>query len=86
MDKVQKLIRAGASIPTAVKEALSPMTLTEFADKHGLPRPAVSNAINGNISPSDDLVAALVAELGGDPDDWRQLIWQAAKPKVREIA
>lgn len=80
MDKVKKLVRAGASIPTAIKESLG-MSVVDFADKHDLPRAAVSNAINGNVRPSEPLVAALVAELGGTPDDWRLLLWEAARPE-----
>jgi plasmid maintenance system antidote protein VapI len=81
MDKVNSLIDGGARIPTAVKEALLPLTLTEFADKHELPRSAVSNAINGNVRATDEMVAALIQELGGTVDDWRNLLWKAGKPE-----
>jgi plasmid maintenance system antidote protein VapI len=79
MEKVKKLIEAGARIPTAIKESL-PVTLGAFADQHGLNEKAVSNAINGNVRPSDDLIAAFVRELGGTEAEWRELLWLAAKP------
>lgn len=79
MDKVKKLIDAGASIPTAIKESLG-MTINAFAERHSLPAKAVSNAINGNVRPTDALIAALVAELGGTAGEWRELLWLAAKP------
>lgn len=84
MDKVKTLVDGGARIPTAVKEALLPLTVTEFADKHSLPRSAVSNAINGNIRPTDEMVAALIKELGGTVDEWRLLLWKASKPEPAE--
>lgn len=83
MRKVKKLIDAGASIPTAIKEALAQNgydTIESFASAYRLPRPAFSNHINGNVRPSDETISALVAELGGTPDDWRELLWLAAKP------
>lgn len=80
MDKVNKLVEAGASVSTAIKEALLPMTVGEFSDKYDLPRPAVSNAINSRIRPTDELVNALVSEMGGEAHEWRMLLWKAAEP------
>lgn len=83
MEKVKKLVEAGASIPAAIKEGLAQAgcpTIADFAAKHGLVRASVANHINGTVRATDDTVAALVAELGGDPDDWRELLWLAAKP------
>lgn len=85
MEKVKKLVRAGASIPTAIKEALSQAGVTSvaaFAEKHGLARGSVANHINGTQRATDDTIAALVAELGGTADEWRELLWLAAKPSA----
>lgn len=81
MEKVKKLVRAGASIPTAIKECLG-RPVTTFADDHELPRAAVSNAINGNVKPSEPLIAALIEEMGGTEAEWRDLLWRAAKPEA----
>jgi plasmid maintenance system antidote protein VapI len=83
MEKVKKMVRAGSSIPTAIKEALSQAGCTSvaaFAEKHGLVRASVANHINGTVRATDDTIAALVEELGGTPDEWRELLWLAAKP------
>lgn len=80
MDKVKKLIRAGASIPTAIKESLG-MTVTDFADKHDLSRTAVAAAISGDRRASDAIIAALVSELGGTEQEWRVLLWESARPQ-----
>ncbi|HET8778008.1 MAG TPA: helix-turn-helix transcriptional regulator [Candidatus Limnocylindria bacterium] len=79
MDKVKALVEAGATIPAAIKTCLG-MPVGEFADKHGLPRPVVSDVINGNRRAPDAYIAALVAEIGGTPEEWRELLWQAARP------
>jgi plasmid maintenance system antidote protein VapI len=79
MEKVNNLISAGSTISGAIKEALG-KTVVQFADDHQLPRPAVSNAINGNVRASDAVVAALAKELGGTEDEWRELLWLAGKP------
>lgn len=79
MDKVKKLIEAGASVPTAIKESLG-MGVSDFADKHGLQRPVLSDVINGNRRAPDAYVDALVKDLGGTVDEWRELLWLAGKP------
>lgn len=76
MDKVKKLVEAGVSIPTAIKESLG-VPVSEFADKHGRPRPRISNVINGNLRPTDDDLRAFIAELGGTELEWRVLLLQA---------
>jgi plasmid maintenance system antidote protein VapI len=85
MEKVKKLVDAGSSIPTAIKEALSQVglpTVAAFAEKHDLARASVANHVNGTVKATDDTVAALVAELGGTTEEWRELLWLAAKPTV----
>jgi plasmid maintenance system antidote protein VapI len=84
MEKVEKLIEAGARLGIAIREALLTdrnLTVAGLADKYSLNEKAVSNAINGNIRASDGVVAALVAELGGTPDGWRMLLWKSSKPE-----
>lgn len=80
MNKVKRMMAAGVSLPTAVKEILSPMTLKDFAEKHGRSVTTISNVINGNVKPSDEDVAALIAEFGGEPHEWRMLLWEHMRP------
>lgn len=84
MDKVKSLIANGARTATAIREALfaNDLTVVAFADKYELPEKAVSNSINGNVRATDKLVAALAMELGGTADEWRLLLWEAAKPEI----
>jgi hypothetical protein len=84
MDQVKKLIRAGASIPTAVKEALALNGLPSvqaFANKHDLDRSRVASHFNGGARPDEGTLSALSLELGGTVDEWRELLWLAGKPK-----
>ena len=81
MDKVKRLVEAGASIPTAIKESLG-MTVSAFAEKYGFPQATVSEFINGSRRPSHAFLAALISELGGTEDEWRVLLWKAGKPEV----
>ena len=85
MDKVKKLIEAGSSITGAIKESLG-MTVTAFADSNGLAMGAVSDALSGARRPSAAIIAALVNHLGGTPDEWRMLLWEAARPDVASAA
>lgn len=81
MDKVKPMLDARVSLPTAIKEALSPMKIGEFAAKYRLHEKYVSNAINGNARVNDKLIAALMKELPGvDADAWRTRFWEAGKP------
>lgn len=80
MEKVKKLIEAGARVPVAIKEALAPVTIDQMADKYSVPRTALSTAINSNVKPSDEVINALVSELGGDSLEWRRLLWKAGEP------
>lgn len=79
MEKVKKLIEAGATIQGAIREAIG-IPITQFAEKYNLPRSSVHNHITGHVKASDATVNALVAELGGTPDEWRMLLWEAARP------
>lgn len=79
MEKVKKLVEAGAPIPSAIKTALG-MPLTTFADKYGRSRQNINDAINARRIATDADIDALVAELGGTRDEWRMLLWEAARP------
>ena len=79
MEKVKKMVRAGVSIPTAIKEAHG-VPISEFAERHGLVRASVANHINGTVRPTDETIAALIEDLGGSADEWRELLWLASKP------
>jgi plasmid maintenance system antidote protein VapI len=81
VDKVKKLIEAGAAIPTAIKESLG-MQVGAFCEAYGLQTGAVSDAINGSRRATPSIVNALVAHLGGTPDEWRMLLWEAGRPDV----
>lgn len=80
MDKVRRMLEAGVSLPTAIKEALAPLTVKEFAEKYGRIAPTISAGINGGVRLTDDDLAALVSELGGTADEWRMLLWEHSRP------
>ena len=80
MERVNKLIEAGASIPGAIKEALG-MSVTDFAERHGLDRATVSGHINGSARCTPETARALCAELGGTEAQWLELLWRAARPQ-----
>lgn len=85
MDRVKHMVSAGVSIPTAIKEALG-MPVAEFARKYDLPRASTANHVNGHVRASDETIAALSKELGGTADEWREMLWQAARPALRATA
>lgn len=83
MEKVKKMIEAGSSIPAAIKEALAQAgfaTIAAFASHLKLQRAAVTNQINGKVSATPKVIEGLVTVLGGSEMEWRELLWQAAKP------
>jgi transcriptional regulator with XRE-family HTH domain len=80
MEKVKRLLDAGLSIPSAVKESLG-MSVREFADKHGVQPAHVSAAINGAMRPTESVLAAFIEELGGSEFEWRMMLWEAGKPE-----
>lgn len=88
MNQVKRMMQAGVSLPTAVKEILAqkspPMTLAKFAEDSGRSVTTISNVINGNVKPSDADIDALVAEFGGTPQEWRMLLWEQSKPEIAE--
>jgi plasmid maintenance system antidote protein VapI len=87
MEKVKKMVEAGSSIPNAIRDALAErgLTISKFAEKYQLNRTATSNHINGNVKATSDTVEALIAELGGTADEWRELLWLAGKPEKASV-
>ena len=79
------MLEAGVSFATAIKECLlqqpDALTIEAFAAKYaGVSGSTFSAAINGAVRPSDAVIDALIAELGGSAYEWRMLLWEAAKP------
>lgn len=85
MDKVKKLVTAGASIPGAIREALDQngLSIAAFAEKYDRPRTNLTSVLNGTRAPNDDDVAALISELGGAADEWRELLHEAGRPAAK---
>jgi len=89
MEQVKRMLAAGVSFATAVKECLlqqpEPLTIEAFAAKYdGVSGSTFSAAINGAVKPSESVIDALVAELGGTPYEWRMAMWEAARPSMVE--
>lgn len=80
MEKVHKLREAGSSIPAAIREAVG-FPLNQVAEKHGISHPDLSATINGARRPTERILSALIAELGGTEAEWRELLWLAGKPE-----
>jgi hypothetical protein len=86
MKKVKKLIDAGAPISDAITIALKGegfATIAAFAEKQGRDRSNITHAINGTRRASDADIEALMAVLGGTPDEWRELLHEAGRPSAR---
>ena len=80
---VRQMIDAGAGIATSIKAALERNgipSVSAFALKYRLNRASVANHLSGFTRPTDGTVNALIAELGGTANDWRELLWLAGKP------
>ena len=71
------------------RETNSYSAITEFAARHDAlknQRPNVSATVYGKRPATDEILAALVEELGGTPDEMRQLLWEAGKPLPFAVA
>lgn len=82
MEKVKKLVRAGSSIPGAIRECL-PGSLRQLAMKHGRNYRNLAGAMSGKKAPTDAEVAFFIAELGGTDQEWRELLHEAGRPVAR---
>lgn len=88
MENVRQMLDAGVSLATAIKEAIAQKGLTvyQFAEQYGIPSTNFSHAINGGGLLSERAAGALSDFLGGDPYEWRLLVWQAGRPEPSERA
>lgn len=88
MDKVKKLVAAGASIPGAIREALSQngLTVAAFAEKYDRPRTNLTSVLSGTRAPTDLDLDALISELGGAADEWRKVLHDAGDPAAQAVA
>jgi plasmid maintenance system antidote protein VapI len=81
MERVKQMVEAGVRVGTAIREALAeldtPLTMSSIAAKYSLPRSSTNEAYNGLRQATPAQVDALVAELGGTPEEWRDLLKQA---------
>lgn len=84
MDKVKALLAAGATLSEAVRSTLGDRSLARVAIERGLNRSNLSAALTGSRVPTEREVDALIAELGGAPDEWRELF--AAAMQKRALA
>ena len=60
------------------------ISVTEFAERLGVSRVALSRVANGRAAVSADMALRLAAALGGSPESWLQMqaaydLWHAAK-------
>lgn len=81
MEKVKRLVDAGAKPTSAIKEALG-MSVTEFCDLYKLPRGTTSEALNASRKPTAAQLKALSKHLGGSTAAWQRFLWEAAEPAV----
>jgi transcriptional regulator with XRE-family HTH domain len=79
MEKVKALRELGLSIPVAIREAIG-KSINDFAAANDINPTTVSETINGARRPTEKILTALISELGGTEDEWRELLWLAGKP------
>lgn len=86
MDKVKQMVAAGVRLGTAIRERLADatradgaeaLTLVDLCAKYQLPRSSTSEAYGGNRKATPGQIGALVSELGGTEDEWRELLKDA---------
>ena len=69
------------------------ISVTEFAEKLGVSRVALSRMVNGRAAVSADMALRLAAALGGSAESWLQMqaaydLWHASRkrrPKVQPL-
>ena len=86
MDKVKAMLAAGVSLSTAVQEALGARTLREVALEQGVNRSNLSSVLTGLRVPSARELGALVAELGGTPEEWIEMTTDAMRKRASVAA
>lgn len=86
MDKVKNLMAHGASLGDAVRIALEGRTVPMIASERGLNRNTLNAALAGGRAPTVAEIEAMVAELGGTFEQWREAFADAAAARVRTVA
>ena len=85
MDKVKALLAAGATLSEAVRSTLGDRSLAKVAFERGVNRSNLSAALTGARVPSEREIDALIAELGGTADEWRQLFADAMQKRALAV-
>lgn len=85
MDKVKNLMAAGAPLADAVRIALGDRSIPTIAIERNLNRSTLSNALSGGRAPTVEEIEAMVSELGGTFDEWREAFANAAAARVRSV-
>ena len=67
------------------------LSVTQFAQKLGVSRVALSRVINGRAAVSADMALRLAAALGGSAESWLRMqasydLWQASKRRRPKVA
>lgn len=89
-----QLLEIGVSLGDAVRIALwkrgvrlgdtthkhSRSAIPEFAIRHRLNRNNLTASLYSGRTPTDEMVSALITELGGTSTWWREQMWQLARP------
>lgn len=78
MDKVKKLLAAGADLPMALRQALG-VTFNEFCETNSLDRTWFSLVVNARAVPNEQILSSLSAQLGGSPEEWLALWFECAR-------
>ena len=73
MEKVKRLVDAGASLSGAVREALGEKSIAQLALEQGVPRSNLTAGLNGRRWLTDREVDALVAGCGGTREEMLDL-------------
>lgn len=67
------------------------LTVTDFAQRIGVTRVALSRVLNGKAGISADMAVRIAAALGGSAESWLHMqadfeLWQAEKTLKREVS
>lgn len=80
MQKVKTAIGAGISFGTAIKENLGAAVQSFCADNE-LPKTQFSEMLNGRRVPDNEQLKALIAAIGGTPQEWLDLWFASAQQR-----